>query len=612
MKRVFLYLVLVCTSFNCVGISKELHPLMVTSRQQRNLEALSSMYGYARYFYPNSQLDKVDWHGFLMNVLPSVLEVSDDDELIPVLRKEFALFMDNFYISSQDTDRDTMSTSSTPDTVQYYYVKENKMIPSVKMIPLISNIRKVKKGEKGLPVLDSLYCFPLAEDLYIHYPLALKALPQENKNLPSFIKKNRLKWNRSIITNPYFRIANAIIGDNFIKHFYAYYQEDGLDLIWESECRNYLKEVAECRTEQSYIECSKKHYAAVKDSHLYIWNSYSKPHSLFGRLIRIYYPKLELAVIEDQICVMGCDSAEIDMVQGDIIKEINSIPADQVLNEKMKYVSASTLLSAKEKACAILLNSFRKDSIISLTVCRDEELLHIPVCTSTIEMGWTTPDNSPYISKLPDGLWKVNLCSEQASYKEFASYLPEFKHSNGIVFDMRGYLNSAVLPILSHFIDSFITVGPIETPVYYYPNHQLPQYIIEKESQWGIYPSFISAEYHKKMGYEIPKKVRLNVPIAFLTNYKAISFSETVLEMIKHYKIGPIVGEPTAGTNGDIISASLPAMNYYVTAHKFKNHDGSQHHGIGILPDYYVSPTVKGIRENKDEALEKAIRLIKK
>ena len=33
---------------------------------------------------------------------------------------------------------------------------------------------------------------------------------------------------------------------------------------------------------------------------------------------------------------------------------------------------------------------------------------------------------------------------------------------------------------------------------------------------------------------------------------------------------------------------------------------------IGIVPDIEVKPTIKGIRNNKDEVLEKAIELISK
>jgi C-terminal processing protease CtpA/Prc len=42
---------------------------------------------------------------------------------------------------------------------------------------------------------------------------------------------------------------------------------------------------------------------------------------------------------------------------------------------------------------------------------------------------------------------------------------------------------------------------------------------------------------------------------------------------------------------------------------KVLKHDGSRHHGVGILPDVYVNRTIKGVRENRDEFLEKALEI---
>lgn len=39
-------------------------------------------------------------------------------------------------------------------------------------------------------------------------------------------------------------------------------------------------------------------------------------------------------------------------------------------------------------------------------------------------------------------------------------------------------------------------------------------------------------------------------------------------------------------------------------------HDGSQHHGIGILPTIPASKTLKSVAEGRDEILEKAIAVV--
>jgi len=82
---------------------------------------------------------------------------------------------------------------------------------------------------------------------------------------------------------------------------------------------------------------------------------------------------------------------------------------------------------------------------------------------------------------------------------------------------------------------------------------------------------------------------------------------------IEHYKLATIVGQPTAGTNGNVNPLMLPG-GYYVTwtGMRVVKHDGSQHHGVGIIPHVLMKRTIKGVREGRDEFLEKAIELAEK
>ena len=39
---------------------------------------------------------------------------------------------------------------------------------------------------------------------------------------------------------------------------------------------------------------------------------------------------------------------------------------------------------------------------------------------------------------------------------------------------------------------------------------------------------------------------------AFLIDGRAISYAESCLGIVEHYKLGEIIGQPTAGTNGNV------------------------------------------------------------
>jgi hypothetical protein len=86
----------------------------------------------------------------------------------------------------------------------------------------------------------------------------------------------------------------------------------------------------------------------------------------------------------------------------------------------------------------------------------------------------------------------------------------------------------------------------------------------------------------------------------------------SVMGFVEGYQLAEIVGQPTAGTNGNVIAMVLPGgFRMMWTGMKVVKHNGSQHHLIGILPTVPTERTIQGIREGRDEFLEKAIEVIK-
>src|SRR5262249_19229958 len=72
------------------------------------------------------------------------------------------------------------------------------------------------------------------------------------------------------------------------------------------------------------------------------------------------------------------------------------------------------------------------------------------------------------------------------------------------------------------------------------------------------------------------------------------------------------IGSQTAGANGDITSFYLPGeIAVTFSGHDVRHADGRQLQRVGLVPHIEVKPTIKGIREGKDEVLERAIRYLK-
>jgi len=80
------------------------------------------------------------------------------------------------------------------------------------------------------------------------------------------------------------------------------------------------------------------------------------------------------------------------------------------------------------------------------------------------------------------------------------------------------------------------------------------------------------------------------------------------------YRCAPnsiVMGSTTAGADGGIIKVDLPGgISTYITGAGVYYPDGTETQQIGIKPDIEVMPTIKGIREGRDELLEKAIEYL--
>jgi C-terminal processing protease CtpA/Prc len=135
-------------------------------------------------------------------------------------------------------------------------------------------------------------------------------------------------------------------------------------------------------------------------------------------------------------------------------------------------------------------------------------------------------------------------------------------------------------------------------------------------AQWQIpvvrRPDRQDLTFHQDPEWRLkPREPYLTARRAFLIDARAISYAESCLGIVEHYKLGELVGGPTAGTNGNVNPFTLPG-GYTVTwtGMKVLKQDGAQHHGVGVLPTIPVRRTVAGVRAGRDEILERAIEVV--
>ena len=166
--------------------------------------------------------------------------------------------------------------------------------------------------------------------------------------------------------------------------------------------------------------------------------------------------------------------------------------------------------------------------------------------------------------------------------------MDKLSEAKGIVFSSL----SDAYKVIPHLIHEPVWSTTWNVPVFTSPDRENVSF---DTSKWEIHPQppFFKAK------------------IAFIEEPYVVSSGETALGIIDHYKLGKLVGDTTAGTNGNV--NFIPLMGGYSimwTGMKVMKHDGSQLHLIGFQPDYPVKRTIKAIREGRDEYIEKAVEVL--
>jgi len=72
-----------------------------------------------------------------------------------------------------------------------------------------------------------------------------------------------------------------------------------------------------------------------------------------------------------------------------------------------------------------------------------------------------------------------------------------------------------------------------------------------------------------------------------------------------------IIGSTTAGIDGNVSDFVFPGrITTLITGIGIYSPDGRETQRVGIIPDIEAKPTIQGIRDGRDEVLEKAIEVI--
>lgn len=274
-----------------------------------------------------------------------------------------------------------------------------------------------------------------------------------------------------------------------------------------------------------------------------------------------------------------------------MITKINGKSIDEIIKEKSKYYPASNTPTRLRDLSADLLRSNAKEIEIEFKssdyMTQIKTLKLYPRDSLNIYRWYKTIEDKSY-KMLENNIGYVTL--QTIKQEDISKIKNEFKDTKGIIIDIRNYPSTFVpFSLGSYFVKS-------STPFVKFTNGNVDN----------------PGEFTFTKNLEIPSEGKTyKGKLVVLVNELSQSQAEYTAMAFRAGNSTTIIGSTTAGADGNVSTIMLPGgLRTMISGIGIYYPNGGETQRVGIIPDIEIKPTLKGIREGKDELLEKAIEII--
>jgi C-terminal processing protease CtpA/Prc len=561
----------------------------ISGRGMDNLVALAKLLGYVRYFHPSDEAASANWLDIALDGVRRIENSRTPEELAHRLDKLFRPIAPTVRVFLDGHSVPFLSALEQPPGASVKVVHwRHRGAPAPFTTDPTYISKKVEENPeeltKGLPLPAKPLHLPLGRGVSAFVPLTVYAnqigtLPQGKRTHSTASTINRIPpWSALDRAT---RLSAVIIAWNVFEHFYPYF--DVVHADWPAELRRALLQAAIDKDEHSFAETLGRLTVPLEDGHVLIL------HPTDSGTFR---PPISLSRVEGRLVVTHVDDASLKIKPGDIVTSINGRPSESVLSEAERSISGARSDWIRLRAI-YKITAGRENTAISFALQRRTgESFSVSLPRALYSRSVSTEYRPAQMHEVAPKVFYVDI--DRFAQTEFQSNLDKLASSNGIIFDFRGAPSGELQPpgIFGYLSSTEMYSPKWATPAILFPDRVGISFDID---QWKVEP----------------KEPRLSVPIVFLQDVRAISYFETLLGIVENYKLGIIVGENSAGTNGNVTFFSLPGgYRIRFTGLRVLKHDGSQHHGVGIRPNVEVHRTIAGVADGRDEILERAIQVL--
>jgi C-terminal processing protease CtpA/Prc len=522
-----------------------------------NLEVLGKVWGFLKYHHPQIAKGNYNWDYELFRILPSYLAAKNNQQRDNILTT---------WIEKYGNIPVCKKCSPTPNNAvlkpNLFWIDDSNLSTTLK-----TKLKEIYNGRNQ------------GENYYISLQKAV--------GNPDFTNEN--PYSNMPYPDEGFRLLSLYRYWNMIEYFFP--NKHLTNKSWDVVLKEYIPKFLNAKDELQYELAAVQIIGEIHDSHANLWGGGNKLSELRGNNFAPY--KVEF--IENKFVVTDYFNPEFsdnaNLKKGDVITHINGKAVESIVDSLKPFYPGSNEASVMRDISFDLLRSPQKAinlKYVSDGQTKQQEVALYERNKLNISLYKVNKDEKSY--KMLDGnIGYVTLANIQA--EDIPIIKESFKKTRGIIIDIRNYPSTFVPFLLgSYFLSrptAFVkfTQGNIDNP----------------------------GEFSFSKPLEIPSdKNHYRSKLVVLVNKVSQSQAEYTAMAFRAAENCTIVGSTTAGADGNVSTIFLPGgLRTMISGIGVYYPNGKETQRIGIVPDVIVKPTISGIKQGKDEVLEKAIEIIK-
>lgn len=529
--------------------------------QSESLYKLGKVWGYAKYRHPSVVDGTLNWDAELFRVMPKVLDAKTGEEANEALYQ----WLNGFAFEQVESEEagDWLEVQKELGVLS----RDESWIADRTFLG--EELCGYLEGLSKVYITDRDYAYAAyADDGTISF---------ENEKMMDF-----KEGDDGIKLLSLFRFWNV----------YEYYSPN-VEITktdWDEVLKASIPEMISAETYRDYVLAVGKFTAATGDAHIMISDKENTLKNFYGK----YFLPCSITSIDGQVVVTQTAASEKNLQAGDIITAVDGQHMQDRIAELSEYLPIPEVDKWLFLMGYQLVQTGEKQAEVQ--VIRDGEAMTFQIENDSKYYNFRKQYKNGFMEQNQVGYIDPSILKKE----ELEKLMGNFVGTKGIIVDLRNY-PSVFIPYL---LGEYITPEPKAFVKMLFSNPAVPGSFYSGELLSG-------AGMMEKMSGDERKFPFYNGKVVILMNEQSMSQSEFTIMALRQSPNAVVVGSHSIGADGNVTKISLPGnivMNF--TGLGVLNPDGSQTQRVGLAPDVECMPTVEGIKEGKDELVEKAIELI--